>query len=131
LARLQQASYCALLLEQTTETEAVSSELFGQYSRLLAMLAKEIIQPQTVFAFEMKLLEELGLRPRLEETKLSAGARRILEQMAAMEWEAVWRLRLSEAQVKEIGRFLHGFMIYHLGKIPAGRSAALAEGERQ
>jgi DNA repair protein RecO (recombination protein O) len=128
LAVLQQASYCALLIEQTTETESPLGALFDQFTSLLAALPKEPARAQTVFAFEMKLLDGLGLKPNLAETKLSAGARQILERLAAQEWDAVFRMRLSAAQAEEIGQFLHGFLLYHLGKIPAGRSAALAGG---
>jgi DNA repair protein RecO (recombination protein O) len=127
LALLQQASYCALLIEQTTETEAPLGALFDQFTGLLLALPKEPPRPQTIFAFEMKLLEGLGLKPNLAETKLSAGARQILERMAELEWDAVFRLRLSAAQAEEVRQFLHGFLLYHLEKIPAGRSAALAE----
>jgi DNA repair protein RecO (recombination protein O) len=126
LAHLQQASYCALLIEQTTETEAPLGALFDQFTRLLCVLPKEPARAQTIFAFEMKLLEDLGLKPNLAETKLSAGARQILQRMGELEWEAVFRLRLSAAQTEEIRQFLHGFLIYHLGKIPGGRRAALA-----
>ena len=128
LALLQQASYCALLIEQTTETEAPLGALFEQFTRLLVALPKQPARPQTIFAFEMKLLDGLGLKPNLAETKLSAGARQILERMAEQEWDAVFRLRLSAAQSEEIRQFLHGFLIFHLGKIPAGRRAALAGG---
>jgi len=126
LAHLQPACYCALLIEQTTETEAPLGALFDQFTRLLSVLPREPARPQTIFAFEMKLLEELGLKPNLAGTKLSAGARQILERMGELEWEAVFRLRLSAAQTEEIRQFLHGFLIYHLGKIPGGRRAALA-----
>jgi len=127
LALLQQASYCALLIEQTTETEAPLDALFNQFSSLLRALPTQPARPQTIFAFEMKLLDGLGLKPNLAETKLSAGARQILERMAELEWDAVFRLRLSAAQAEEIRQFLHGFLIYHLERIPAGRRAALGE----
>jgi hypothetical protein len=103
-------------------------ELFDQFTRLLAELPDQPARPQTVFAFEMKLLDDLGLRPDLAGTKLSAGARQILERMAEQDWGTVFRLRLSAAQAEEIREFLHGFLIYHLGKIPKGRSAALQPG---
>jgi DNA repair protein RecO (recombination protein O) len=128
LAHLRQASYCALLIEQTTETEAPLGELFGQFTSLLAALPKQPAQPQTVFAFELKLLDVLGLKPNLAETKLSAGARQLLGRMAELEWDAVFRLGLSAAQTEEIRRFLNGFLIYHLEKIPRGRSEALGMG---
>lgn len=128
LAHLQQASYCAMLIEQTTETDTPLPALFDQFTHLLLALPRHAARSQTIFAFEMKLLNELGMKPDLAETKLNAGTRQILERMAEMDWEAVFRLRLSPAQTEEIHQFLHGFLIYHLGKIPRGRSAALATG---
>ncbi len=41
LAHLQQASYCALLIEQTTETEAPLGALFDQFTGLLGVLPRE------------------------------------------------------------------------------------------
>ena len=76
----------------------------------------------------MKLLAELGLKPNCEGNKMSPGARKVLETAAAMEWVALARLKPSEAQTDEIGRFLHGFLIYHLGKIPPGRHFLTAPG---
>jgi DNA repair protein RecO (recombination protein O) len=125
LGHLRQASYCALLIEQTTETEAPLGGLFDQFRGLLAALPSQPAQAQTIFAFVMKLLDGLGLKPNLAEAKLSAGARQILERMPEMEWDAVFRLRLSAAQEEEIRRFLNGFIVYHLERIPRGRAAAL------
>jgi DNA repair protein RecO (recombination protein O) len=127
LAHLQQASYCAMLIEQTTETEAPLRALFGHFTGMLAGLPQGLARPQTIFAFEMKLLDDLGLKPDAAETKLSQGAREILHHLAVRDWVSIYRLRLSEAQTTEIRQFLHGFLIYHLGKIPRGRAAALGE----
>jgi DNA repair protein RecO (recombination protein O) len=126
MGRVQQVSYCAMLIEQTTETEAALPFLYEQFTRLLSELCKHPTQPQTIFAFEMKLLTDLGLQPVLAEAKLSAGARQVLGRLGEMEWEAIFRMRLSMPQVEEIRQFLHGYLIYHVGKIPAGRATALA-----
>jgi recombinational DNA repair protein (RecF pathway) len=83
------------------------------------------LQPLTVFAFEMKLLAELGLRPDFEKSKLSGGARRILESAIVTDWKRLSRLKLSKTQSEEIRQFLHGFLIYHLGRIPDRRNAVL------
>ena len=32
---------------------------------------------------------------------------------------------MAEAELRELRQFLHGFLIYHLGKIPPNRAAAL------
>jgi hypothetical protein len=71
------------------------------------------------------LLDELGLKPDLAQTSLSASARQLLEKFTGADWPALFRLRLSAAQESEIQKFLHGFLIYHLGKLPRARTAAL------
>ncbi|HEX3716645.1 MAG TPA: DNA repair protein RecO [Verrucomicrobiae bacterium] len=125
LGFLRQASYCAALIEQTTEAETPIPALFALFMGLLGQLPKQRTQPQAVFAFEMKLLEELGLKPNLAEANLTAGSRQILEKLTGMDWPAVFQVRPSAAQTTEIRLFLHGFLIYHLERIPRGRSKAL------
>ncbi|MCU0783003.1 MAG: DNA repair protein RecO [Verrucomicrobia bacterium] len=128
LGLLQQASYCAALVQQTTETDTPLPTVYELMRDLLDHLVQHPSQPQTTFAFELKLLKELGLAPDLAERKLSAGAKRILEELAKQDWPAISRLKLSMAQTRELQQFLHVFLIYHLDKIPRGRSAALAGG---
>jgi DNA repair protein RecO (recombination protein O) len=125
LGCLRQASYCAALIEQTTEMDAPLPAVFGQFTGLLGQLPKQPPQPQAVFAFEMKLLQELGLKPNFAGSALTAGARRILEKFLAVDWPAVFQLRPTAAQTAEIRLFLHGFLIYHLERIPRGRGRAL------
>jgi DNA repair protein RecO (recombination protein O) len=121
IAYLQQASYCAALIEQTTETETPLGNIFQLMSDFLAYLPSRPPQPLTIFAFEMKLLNELGLKPDLAETKLSAGSKQFLQKLVELDWGNLSRLKLSRAQETEIRQFLHGFLIFHLGKIPRGR----------
>jgi len=118
LAYLQQASYCAALIEQTTETETPLPVLFLQFKDLLNELPRHPPRAATRFAFEMKLLDELGMKPDLTQTSLSAGARQLLEKFTEEEWPALFRLRLSALQEAEIQYYLNGFLIYHLGKLP-------------
>ena len=125
LGRLRQASYCAGLIEQTTELDAPLPALFGQFTGLLGQLPKQPPQPQAIFAFEIKLLEELGLKPNFAGSQLTGGTRQILGKFLALDWPAVFQLRLSSAQTAEIRLFLHGFLIYHLDRIPRGRGRAL------
>lgn len=122
---LEQAAYCAKLVEQATETETPLPGLFERFTNLLKELPKQPAQPQTIFAFEMKLLEDLGLQPDLEHSRLSPGSRQLLERFTQLDWPALFRLKLSDPQIAEIGQFLHGFLIYHLERIPKGRAQAL------
>ena len=126
LAYLQQASYCAALIEQTTETETPLPALFAQFTGLLRELPHHPARPATLFAFEMKLLDDLGMKPDLAKTPLSASSRQLVEKFTGEDWPALFRLRLSPVQEVEIEKFLHGFLIYHLGNLPRGRSAALS-----
>jgi DNA repair protein RecO (recombination protein O) len=125
LGRLQQACYCAALVEQATETETPLPGLLDLVLGLLSHLVALPPQAQTVFAFELQLLNELGLSPNLESSKLNPGTKRILTSLAENDWPVIARLKPSPAQVVELWQFLHGFLIYHLDRIPKGREAAL------
>lgn len=129
LACLQQAAYCAALIEQTTETETPLPSVLEMILGMLRHLPQSRPHPQTVFAFELRLLNELGLKPDWTETKLTPGARQVAGALESGDWTVPLRLKLSTAQVRELQQFLHGFLIYHLGKIPKGRAAALAGSE--
>src|SRR6266850_6150457 len=128
LAYLRQAAYCAALLEQTTETETPLPDHFQLMTDFLEHLPKQRTEPQSIFAFEIKLLDLSGLKPDLSQSHLSAGAKSVLEKYLELDWPTISRLSLSAAQTLEIRQFLHGFLIYHLEKVPSGRSAALHSG---
>lgn len=128
ITHLQQACYCAALVEQATETETPLPEVFQLMRLLLANLGSTEPHASPIYAFEIKLLGELGLEPDLSTTSLSAAAKAALAALTDAEWPAVVALRLSGSQSRELRQFLHGFLIYHLGRIPKGRDAALAGG---
>jgi DNA repair protein RecO (recombination protein O) len=126
LACLRQASYCAALIEQATETETPLPAAFNLMVGMLKYLGAHEPQPRVLFAYELRLLGELGLAPDLEQSKLNPGTKLLVQALAEQEWDALARLSPSNAQVAELRRFLHGFLINHLGRIPKGRDAALA-----
>ncbi|MBI3874525.1 MAG: DNA repair protein RecO [Verrucomicrobia bacterium] len=125
LVLLQQAAYAAALIEQTTETDTPLPGVYELFSNFLGELDRSAPTQRTVLAFELKLLDELGLRPDLDKGTLSPGSRLIAERLAGADWAALSPLKLSPAQAGELRQFLHGWMIYHLGKFPPGRAAAL------
>jgi DNA repair protein RecO (recombination protein O) len=128
LVYLEQAAYCAALLEQTTETDTPLPEVFSLLDSFLNSLPQQPPQAQIVFAFELKLLDELGLMPDLSKKPLTPGAEQILQKLCTSDWPAIARLRLSAPQTTELRQFLHGFLLYHLGKIPEARNKALGQG---
>jgi DNA repair protein RecO (recombination protein O) len=125
LGLLQQASYCAALVEQATETETPLPRVFDLMLGSLRHLLAQPLQAATVFAFELKLLTELGLKPDLDRSKLSSGTKQVVRALAENDWPVVARLRPTAAQAAELDHFLHEFVIYHLGRIPGGRNTAL------
>jgi DNA repair protein RecO (recombination protein O) len=125
LVYLQQAAYAAALVEQTTETETPLPAIFELLSELLKELPKRPAEPQTVLGFELRLLEELGLQPDIDQAKLSPGARLLAKELAMPDRHEVAQLQPG-TQIKELSRFLSAFLLHHLGRIPKGRDAALA-----
>ncbi len=124
LGYLQQAAYCAALIEQTTETETPLPAIFNLMQMLLHHISAQPAQPKSVLAFEFKLLHELGLHPDLEHSRMTAGAKQIGNLLVTGEWVTLGRVKISRQQSEELRRFLHGFLLYHLGKTPRGRDAA-------
>ena len=122
LELVQQASYCTALVEQTTEFETPLPEIFSLMCGLLDHLPKYPPQPQSVFAFEIKLLSELGLQPDLEKDKLNPDIKQILRILLVSDWSALARLKLSRPQTTALRQYLHGFLTHHIGKVPHTRS---------
>jgi DNA repair protein RecO (recombination protein O) len=131
LGWLQQASYCAELIEQTTETETPLPEVFELLRGLLDALSRQAPQPRTVLAFELKLLALLGLAPDLAQTRLSPGARAVVKALTEEDWPAIARLKATAALALEVREFLHAFLTFHLGRVPRAREAALGVVQQQ
>ncbi len=122
LARLRQATYAALLVEQVSEEETPLPEPFALLTELLAAQAKHPAQPAVTFAFELKLLTVLGLAPDLAHSRLSASARALAIRLTQEGLMASAQLPASPAELTDLRQFLHGFLIFHLGRIPPGRN---------
>jgi DNA repair protein RecO (recombination protein O) len=126
ILKLQQAAYAAHFIEQTTETETPLPEIYGLLGGFLKLLGEQPPQPQTIFALELKLLRELGMEPDFEEKPLTPGAKKIAGMLLENDWKESLRLKLSDEQKVELGQWLHGFLIFHLERLPRGRAAAIA-----
>jgi DNA repair protein RecO (recombination protein O) len=102
------------------ETPLQSGQVRGQRSEVGVRLSEV-----RILAFELKLLGELGLKPDLEKSRLSPGSRQVVRALTERDWPVLGRIKPSEPQALELRQFLHGFLIFHLGRIPKGRSGAL------
>jgi len=127
IRRLSQAAYACASIEQATETDTPVPGMYELLRKFLAVLVRQPPSETLVFAFELKLLQELGLAPALPETGLTPGTKKIAAILSEKEFSATGTLRPAPAQAQELRQFLHGFLIFHLGRLPRGRAAALAE----
>jgi len=126
LLRLQHAAYAAACLELATETETPIPEIHDLTLGFLDHLCAQAPQIQHIFAFELQLLHELGLEPDLTESRLPTGTLKIITTLQTADWPACDRLKLSVVQIRELRDWLHGFLIFHLGRLPRGRAAVTA-----
>ena len=127
ILKLQQAGYAAGFIEQTTEMETPLPEIFKMLGEFLEQLCQQPPRAQNILALELKLLRELGLEPDLEESHLTVDAKSALAALMSNDWSSIARLKLSTAQHVELRQFLQSFLIFHLGRLPRGRAAALAD----
>lgn len=125
LGWLQQASYGAALIEQSTEADTPLPEIHALFAAFLNHLPRQSPKPRTVFAFELKLLRVLGLEPDVPETQLSPETQSLVAALTETSWEKLSELRATAEQARVVQQFLHGFLVYHLGKLPKGRGSTL------
>jgi DNA repair protein RecO (recombination protein O) len=125
LARLRAAAYAARWIELATETETPLPEVFALMRNLLELLDTKPAAASVVFAFELALLTISGFRPATDQTSLSLGTRKALTRLAAADWAQLDRLKLSEAQVRELERFLRQCLLEAWRTLPPGRTEAL------
>ncbi|HTL72731.1 MAG TPA: DNA repair protein RecO [bacterium] len=128
LGKLQQAAYAAAFIEQATETETPLPEVYQLVGGFWEWLCAHEVPTPGIFALELKLLHTLGLEPEMEQTRLTPGAKKIATVLLEGNWSTATRLQLSAAQSQEISQWLHDFLISHLGRLPRGRTTALAPG---
>jgi DNA repair protein RecO (recombination protein O) len=125
MGKLRQAAYAAALIVQATETETPLAPVFELFQKFLETVGAHEPSPQIIFAFELKMLHELGLEPDWSQLGLAAGTKKVAEALGQRDFTSGFSVRLAANQANELRQFLHGFMIFHLGKLPRGRAQAL------
>lgn len=125
LGLLAQAAYAAALIEQTTETETPLPGFLELLTAFLRHLAGQELQARSVFAFELRLLAELGLLPNPAALPLTPGVRDIVAALAGCEWPGLAGLTPDVLQVRELDTWLRDFLRDQVGRVPAGRDAAV------
>lgn len=128
LACLQQASYFTQLIELSTETNTPLPGFFELLAGVLPVLPRAEPGPLLVYAFEMRLLDLLGLGPDPRQARLPPGTRQILSWFTAPDWTLITRIKVTKGQAEELDDFLRGCLASSLGLVPKGRTAACTVG---
>jgi DNA repair protein RecO (recombination protein O) len=121
LEALEQAAYAVALIEQNTEVETPVPEIHELFQGFIRYLTKAEISDANVLAFELKFLEIQGLAPAAEEVSLRPATYATAQTWLESDWAGIASIPVSTEQTRELSRFLHGFLIYHLGRIPKNR----------
>ncbi len=127
--RLTQASYGVAVLETATESDTPVPELWPVFTGFLNCVNAREPTSEPVLALELKVLEVLGQFPDLERESMAPAARQRAAWLASADWEEIGGAAGDSANAPvaaPLARFLHGFLIYHLGRLPKGRAEALA-----
>ncbi|KAB2664901.1 MAG: DNA repair protein RecO [Verrucomicrobia bacterium] len=122
---LEVAAYAVATIEQATEVDTPIPEVAELFAGLLGYLDAVPATARAVFAFELKFLACQGLEPDPGEAPLSDAARELLAELMDVDWMDLATLATTAEAAREVRQFLHGFLIYHLGKLPRGRAEAL------
>jgi DNA repair protein RecO (recombination protein O) len=126
IVKLRQAAYAAAFITQMTEAETPLPGILELFAKFLESVCIHEPSPQLFFAFELKMLRELGLEPDWHKTSLTTGTAKAAKALVERDFKAGFGLKLADTQVSELRQFLHGFLVFHAGKVPRGRAQALS-----
>lgn len=126
ITRLQLLAYATRFLERCTEPEHSIPGIHAIIASLLDYLESNPTRPALTYALEIKLLNELGLAPPMNEVQLNGDSIRLMEQLAVLNWETITSLKPTRGQAEATGRYLGCFIERHLEGIPKGRDQLVA-----
>lgn len=127
LGALQMACYGAQLVELGTEQDTPLPEVFELFREFLEELRAPRTDSRVVLAFELRLLEELGLGPGEQVVGVSPAGIELLRHLTETDWAQLRALPIPPQQLKLAQRFLRGFILHHLGRVPKGREEAVSD----
>lgn len=122
---LSLAAYAGNLLEQATESETPVAELCELFTSFLEVIPRIAPSAALLYAFEVRLLAELGHGPHVEHPSLSLNARATVESYLNSTFNAVTGESLPSGLARELHIFLFRSLEQAFGKVPASREKAL------
>ena len=123
LGWIHQASYFAVLIERSTETETPIPEIYDLFASALTALTVAPPQARFIYAFEIKLLGLLGYQP--DTDLISPEARGAASKLAEESLERSTGVEILARAEAELNRFLQTSVGSALERVPPQRLAAL------
>ena len=124
LGALRQLSYAVQLIEQAAEPQTPVPEVFHLFADLVDAETSAGSSPALALRFELRLLVGLGLAPDLAQAALDAKGRQIVRTWIDAPLASALDSP-SPRDLRSINQWLHGYLIYHLGKYPRARTSAI------
>lgn len=126
--KLRQASYGVTLVELTTEMDTPVPEFWEEFRGYLGRVNSGPVSALPVVALELRVLGILGMSPDLERESLPEASRALAGDLLTCGWEEMVEddeARVATEVMDPLVKFLHGFLVFHLGRLPRGRAEAL------
>lgn len=123
LVWLAQAAYAGQFIELATETETPLPEIFVLFQSYLGALPKHPPNRGMPIAFELKLIQELGLGPNLNLA--SPATKEMVLRLTEGDWSQCAAMQLSDSAFMELNRLILTALAQITQKIPTSRAKAL------
>tara|TARA_Y100000589_G_scaffold291980_1_gene295825 strand:+ start:3303 stop:3944 length:642 start_codon:yes stop_codon:yes gene_type:complete len=118
-------AYGTHFLEKATEPDHPMPGVYTIFSTLIEHLNCRPPEKILVYAFEIKILNELGLAPAAEDGRMHKDISQLIEKLGYLNWEEISQLKPSHEKFSKVSSFLESHIAHHLNSIPKGRVLAL------
>ena len=118
-------AYGTHFLEKATEPDHPMPGVYTIFSTLIEHLNCTPPEKILVYAFEIKILNELGLAPAAEDGRIHKDISQLIEKLGYLNWEDISQLKPSHEKFSKVSSFLESHIAHHLNSIPKGRVLAL------
>ena len=118
-------AYGTHFLEKATEPDHPMPGVYTIFSTLIEHLNCTPPEKILVYAFEIKILNELGLAPAAEDGRMHKDISQLIEKLGYLNWEEISQLKPSHEKFSKVSSLLESHIAHHLNSIPKGRVLAL------
>jgi DNA repair protein RecO (recombination protein O) len=127
---LRRVAYAIRLLEQATESDTPIPEIHALFESFIDAVAADPGNPLLALAFELRLLDQLGLSPIPDAGPMQSPTHKIARVLLEEPWASLGQVRPTPVQERELWLMNARVLLAHLGRLPDGRNLALDPSEK-